>query len=158
MTLNIEGDLRALIRDVEQQLPDRVTAEVNARWADAAAERLREYVGGGPMTRYLTARTGAARQSVTATHTSAGGTISATGPGMNLLEEGTAGLPGGAIRPRRGKWLTFRLRNPWDGAEATGNWVRVRQVRLRPRHMVRDAALQATAQLDAFVNFALETP
>lgn len=157
MTLEIQGDLRALIRDVERQLPAHITAEVNTRWADAAAERLREYVGGGPMTRYLTARTGAARQSVTATHASAGSTISATGPGMEILEEGTARLPGGAIRPRRGKWLTFRLRNPWDGAEATGNWVRVRQVRLRPRHMVRDAALQATAHLGAFVNFALET-
>lgn len=143
MTLDVQGDLRDWLRELDTLRPERVAQRLNHEWADDARERLREYVAGGPVTNYLRLRSGAARDSVQATSDAQGGAVSATGPGMNVLEEGTAILPGGVIKPRTGLYLTFRIRQPWDGAQATGPWVRVREVRIKPRHMVRDAAVQA---------------
>lgn len=137
MSLEIEGDLRAILNEIAQFAPDHLTPALNQAWAKEGAARLREYVGGGPVTNYLTMRSGAARDSVQATSDAHGGTLSASGPGMTYLEDG------GVIRPRNGLYLTFRLHEPWDGAEPTGNWVRVRQVNIPARHMVKDAAEQA---------------
>lgn len=150
MTLDVQGDLRALIADVQAHRPERLTAAINRQWAQEGAARLREYVGGGPMTTYLTARSGKARDSVRASWNAGGARLSASGPGMALQEEG------GTILPRRGRWLTFRLRQPWDGAEPTGQWIRTRKVKIPARHMVRDAATQALDDLPTFLDFALE--
>jgi hypothetical protein len=153
VTLEVQGNMQALLNDVQAHFPDRLTAEINRRWADAGAQRLREFVGGGPVTNYLTARSGRSRDSVQATFSAQGGTLSASGPGIPIQEDG------GTIRPKAPNgWLTFRIHQPGDGARATGRWVRTRQVRIRPRHMVRDAAQQALGLVPAFLDFALETP
>ncbi|MBB5234471.1 hypothetical protein [Deinococcus budaensis] len=148
MSFEVEGDLRALIQDV-QTLPEQLTTGLNHAWADEASRRLREYVGGGPVTSYLRMRSGAARDSVQATWNAQGASLSVSGPGMNFLEEG------GTIRPRKGKYLTFRIREPWDGEQATGPWIRARQVKIPARHMVRDAAVQALDTLGDHLDFIL---
>lgn len=137
MSLEVEGDLRAWLAEIARLHPEQVATQLNHAWADEAEARLQEYVGGGPVTNYLRLRSGAARDSVEASWNAGGGELSASGPGLNLLEEG------GVIRAKPGGWLTFRIHEPWDGAQPTGNWVRVRQVRIPARHMVRDAAIQA---------------
>ena len=142
MSLEVDGDLRDWLAEIDALRPERLTLALNQAWAKNAAERLREYVGGGPVTRYLTFRSGAARESVQASADRQGGTLSASGPGLPYLEDG------GIIRPKKGLWLTFRLHEPWDGAEPTGRWVRARQVKIPARHMVRDAAEQALDALD----------
>lgn len=150
MTLDIQGNLGALIRDVQRWRPDTLTAQVNRAWADEASERLRGYVGGGPMSTYLTARSGDARKAVRATVTARGAVLSATGPGMTFLEDG------GTILPRRGKYLTFRLHQPGDGRVATGQWIRTRKVVIPARHMVRDAGDQASDLLPTYLARLLE--
>ena len=87
---------------------------------------------------------GMARRVLMATAT--GGTLSASSPGMELLEEG------GVITPKRGEYLTFRLYNAWDGAEPTGEWIRTRRVTIKARHPVRDAAQQALDLLPDFLS------
>ena len=137
MTLDTEGDLRAWLDELRALQPEVLAERLNHTWAEDASQRLREYVGGGPLTNYLRARSGQTRESVRATWNALGGTLSASGPGLAIQEEG------GVIKPRQGLWLTFRLYQPWDGKEPTGNWVRARQVKIPARHMVRDAATQA---------------
>ena len=137
MSLDVQGDLRDWLRELQALQPETLAARLNHAWADAGAQRLREYVGGGPVTTYLRLRSGAARDSVRGTWNAQGGTLEASGPGMALNEEG------GTIRAKAGKWLTFRIHEPHDGPQATGPWVRVRQVRIPARHPVRDAAMQA---------------
>lgn len=146
MSFEVDGDLRAILAELAELHPDRLTSELNERWADEGAARLREYVGGGPVTNYLTARSGGTRDSVMAQATATGGTLSASSPGMELLEEG------GVITPKRGEYLTFRLYNAWDGAEPTGEWIRTRRVTIKARHPVRDAAQQALDLLPDFLS------
>lgn len=137
MSFEVDGDLRAWLADLQQLQPEALAARLNHAWADEGAQRLREYVGGGPVTAYLRMRSGNLRDNVQATWNAQGGTLGTSGPGLNFLEDG------GTIKPRKGKWLTFRIHEPWDGKEATGPWVRARQVTIPARHMVRDAAVQA---------------
>lgn len=157
MTLDVQGDLRDWLREAQALHPDRLQPELNERWAQSAAEHLRDFVGGGPVTHYLTFRTGGAQRSVQATASATRATVSVTGPGMNVLEEGTGILPSGAITPKAGRYLTFRIHRPWDGAEATGPWIRTTRVVIKPRYMVRDAATQALQGLDGWLDDLLET-
>lgn len=152
MTLSWDGELRDLITDVDRHRPERLAPRINHDWAQDAAARAREYLGGGPMTRYLTARSGRARASVRATSNAQGAQLTATAAGLNLLEDG------GTIQARPGGWLTFRLSQPWDRDTPTGRWVRTRQVRIPARHMIRDAGDQAADRLPDFLDFALEAP
>lgn len=137
MTLEVQGDLRALLDELRHQQSGRLTLALNRAWAEEAARRVRQNVGGGPGTAYLRMRSGSTRNSVQTTANSQGATVSASGPGISLQEDG------GTITAKRGKWLTFRVYRPSDGPVATGPWRRVRQVRIRAKHPVRDAAMQA---------------
>lgn len=150
MSLEVTGDLRALLQDVRNQAPDRLAVRLNQAWADEASQRLREYVGGGPMTTYLTARSGQARDNVRAAFSATGASVTASGPGMALQESG------GTILPRNGQYLTFRLHQPWDGREPTGEWIRTRKVTIPARHMVRDAGNQALELMPDFLERLLE--
>lgn len=137
MSLDVQGDLRAWLADLQRLRPEVLAERLNHAWADEASARLREYTGGGPVTAYLRMRSGKLRDSVQATWNAQGGTLSASGPGLTFLEDG------GTIKPKKGKWLTFRIHEAWDGEQATGPWVRMREVTIPARHMVRDAATQA---------------
>ncbi|MDV6376244.1 hypothetical protein [Deinococcus arenicola] len=137
--LTVQGDLRTWLAELDRlrSLPVRL----NQGWAEDAAEQARKNLGGKGNTAYLRLRSGATRASVTVTANAGGATLSAGGPGLNFQEDG------GVIKPKRGKWLTFRIHEPSDGPQATGPWVRVRQVRIPARHPVRDAALYALDHL-----------
>lgn len=137
--MEVQGDLRVWLAEINRlrSLPTRL----NQQWAQDAAGQARKNLGGSGSTAYLRMRTGATRASVRVTVTATGATLSASAPGLSFQEDG------GVIRPKRGKWLTLRIHEPSDGAQATGPWVRVRQVRIPARHPVRDAALHALNHL-----------
>lgn len=149
MSLDVQGSIEQMLREVRALQPARLTLALNRQWSEDAARRLRDNVGGGPGTRYLRARSGSTRARVRSTFNATGGSLSVSGPGVEIQEEG------GEIRPKNGKYLTFRLYAAGDGAVATGPWIRTRKVRIRARHMVRDAAQNALEHLGDHLNATL---
>ncbi|MDL2342565.1 hypothetical protein QOL99_00180 [Deinococcus sp. MIMF12] len=132
-----------------------VQRELATEWKDNAAHRLREKYSGGPMSRYVTSRTGRTRRSVRSRLTPTGAALSVTGPGVFSLEDGAEILPkrGTPVRGKGGRilryipFLRFRLYTPTDTSQPTGRWVMARRVRIRARHPVRDSGREALASL-----------
>ena len=75
---------------------------------------------------------------------------------MQLQEEGSDGLPGGVITPKTSKYLTFRLFQPGDTTQATGRWVRLRSVKIRATHFIRDSIDETLDDLPLYVAQALK--
>jgi len=139
--LQTTGSIDAMLASLDRLNPQVVSQRLNARWAAEAEKKLKaKYVEGGSGN-YYTLRTGGTRARVRAAVTLTGGELSVSGPGVRANEYGAT------IRAKAGNWLTFRLYNPGDTTERTGNWVRVRQVVLKPKHAVRDSAQEALADL-----------
>lgn len=69
---------------------------------------------------------------------------------------GTVLNDGALIRPRKGKYLTFRLMKDTDTTVATGQFVRVKQVLIRPTHWADKAQAKAVASLMPAVRRAVE--
>ncbi|CAM3268267.1 hypothetical protein DESA109040_05905 [Deinococcus saxicola] len=149
MSFEVQGSIEQMLREVRALHPARLTLALNRQWAEDAAERLRDNVSGGPGSRYLQARSGKTRGRVRSTFNASGGSLSVSGPGTEIQEEG------GTILPKNGKYLTFRLYAAGDGAVATGPWIRTRKVRIRAKHMVRDAAQDALKGLGDHLNATL---
>lgn len=137
--MEVQGDLNVWLREINRLRS--MPARLNQQWAEDAAEQARKNLGGKGDTAYLRMRSGNTAASVTAGADAQGASVSASGPGLNFQEDG------GVIKPRNGLWLTFRIHEPSDGMQATGPWVRVRQVRIPARHPMRDAALYALDHL-----------
>lgn len=138
--LAVTGSIDAMLASLDRLNPQVVSARLNVLWAVDAEKKLKEkYAQGGG--NYYTLRSGASRNSVRAQVTPTGAELSVSGPGVQANEYGAT------ITAKAGNWLTFRLFNPGDTTQATGNWVRVRQVVLKPKHAVRDSAEEALADL-----------
>lgn len=141
--LTTTGSIDAMLASLDRLMPQVVSQKLNVLWAADAEKKLKEKYadGGGGGGNYYTLRSGATRNSVRAEVTPTGAVLSASGPGVQANEYGAT------ITAKAGNWLTFRLFNPGDTTQATGNWVRVRQVVLKPKHAVQDSAEEALAEL-----------
>ena len=147
--LAVTGSIDAMLASLDRLNPQVVSQKLNALWAADAGKKLAEKYADGGGGNYYTLRSGATRNSIRAEVTPNGAVLSASGPGVRANEEGAT------ITARAGNWLTFRLFNPGDTTQATGNWVRVRQVVLKPKHAVRDSAEEALAGLQIHLNEVL---
>ncbi|ULH17353.1 hypothetical protein MF271_19375 (plasmid) [Deinococcus sp. KNUC1210] len=149
MDLQAEGSIDAMLASIDRLNPQLVSNRLNTLWAEDAEARLKEKFEDGPSERYYTSRSGASRRSIHAEVTATGGVLSVSGPGVRANEFGAD------IEAKAGNWLTFRLFNPGDTDERTGNWVRVRKVTLKAKHAVRDSADEALAALQIHLLEAL---
>lgn len=149
--LSTTGSIDAMLASLDRLNPQVVSQRLNALWAKDAKGKLTEKYQDGPGGRYYTSRTGGTRDKVRAVATATGGELSATGPGVRANELGAV------IKAAPGRWLTFRLYNPTDTSERTGNWVRVRQVTLIAKHAVRDSGDEATRALQIHLQEVLRT-
>ncbi|GGR16768.1 hypothetical protein [Deinococcus ruber] len=147
--LSVTGSIDAMLESVDRLNPQLVSNHLNTLWAEDAETRLKAKFADGPSRRYYTSRSGDSRRSVHAQVTATGAELSVTGPGVRANEFGAT------IKAKAGNWLTFRLFNPGDTDERTGNWVRVRKVTLKARHAVRDSADEALAALQSHLLEAL---
>ena len=139
--LTTTGSIDAMIASLDRHMPQMISQKLNALWAADAERKLKEKYAEGGGGNYYTLRSGASRNSVRAQVTPTGAELSVSGPGVQANEYGAT------ITAKAGNWLTFRLFNPGDTTQATGNWVRVRQVVLKPKHAVQDSAEEALAEL-----------
>jgi hypothetical protein len=139
--LAVTGSIDAMLASIDRLMPEVISQKLNVLWAADAERKLKEKYAEGGGGNYYTLRSGASRNSVRGVATPAEATLSVSGPGVVANEYGAT------ITAKAGNWLTFRLFNPGDTTERTGNWVRVRQVVLKPKHAVRDSAEEALAEL-----------
>ncbi|WP_407540232.1 hypothetical protein Q0M94_02180 [Deinococcus radiomollis] len=147
--LAVTGSIDAMLASLDRHMPQVISEKLNVLWAADAEKKLKEKYAEGGGGNYYTLRSGASRNSVRATVTPTGAELSVSGPGVQANEYGAT------ITAKAGNWLTFRLFNPGDTTQATGNWVRVRQVVLKPKHAVRDSAEEALAELQIHLNEVL---
>ena len=139
--LTTTGSIDAMLASLDRHMPQVISQQLNVLWAADAEKKLKEKYAEGGGGNYYTLRSGASRNSVRVQVTATGALLSVSGPGVRANEYGAT------IRAKQGNWLTFRLSNPGDTTERTGNWVRVHQVMLKPKHAVRDSAEEALAEL-----------
>lgn len=139
--------------------PETLSRRINRDLARDGELRLKEKYSGGPMSRYLTARSGKTREQVRGVVVGDAAVISVSGPQVQLLEEGGTITPkkGTPVRNRQGQilryipFLRFRLYEPQDTDTATGRWVMARRVTITARHPVRDSALEALGDVGLFL-------
>ncbi|WP_407572135.1 hypothetical protein [Deinococcus altitudinis] len=129
--------------------PDALLPSINRQFAEDAKARIQEKASGGPGSRYLISRTGGTRASVFGFSTPTGAEVGASGPGVQVQEEGAT------IRAKNGRFLTFRLHEPNDTDTATGRWIRVRQVTIRAKYFVRDSVNETLLHLPEYLDAAL---
>ncbi len=149
--LSSTGSIDAMLASLDRLNPQVLSQRLNTVWAKDAEKNLKAAYQDGPGGRYYTSRTGGTRNKVRAVATATGGELSVSGPGVRANEYGAV------IKAAPGRWLTFRLYNPGDTSECTGNWVRVRQVTLKPKHAVRDSGDEATRALRIHLQEVLRT-
>jgi len=130
--------------------PQALLPSINRQFAFEARKLIQEKAGGSPGSRYLTLRSGATRASAFGRVTATGAEVGASGPGIEAQEEGAT------IKARNGRYLTFRLSEPGDTTVRTGRWVRVRQVTITAKHLVRDSVDEALDSLPVFVSHAVQ--
>lgn len=156
MTLSVEFDLAAWAEAVKAPTLEPQRKALAREWKDGAARRAQEKYSGGPMSRYLTARTGRTRRSVRSRLTPDGAEVSVSGPGVFAQEYGAVITPGRGTPIRSRKtgqvlryvpFLTFRLYQPSDTSKPTGRWVRARRVTIKAKHPLGDSAREALASL-----------
>lgn len=135
--LTTTGSIDAMLAHLDRLTLPRVSERLNTLWAADAEQALKAKYAEGSGGNYYTLRSGRTRATVHGTATPTGGTLSVHGPGVRANEYGAV------IKARPGRWLTFRLMQPGDTTQATGNWVRVRQVVLNSKHAVQDSAEEA---------------
>lgn len=135
--------------------PNALLPSINRQFVADAKRGISEKASGKGGSRYMTMRSGKTRDSVFGHVTPTGGEVGASGPGVGIQEEGTEGLPGGVIRPKRGEFLTFQLHADGDTTERTGRWVRLRSVRIRASHFIRDSVEESMVRVPEFLSHAL---
>ena len=135
--------------------PELLLPSMDRQFAQAAKERIQKKASGSEGSRYLTLRSGDTAKNAFGYATPTGAVIGASGPGVNLQEEGSDDLPDGVVKPTKSKYLTFRLFQPGDTTEATGRWVRLRSVKIRATHFIRDSIDETLDDLPLFVAQAL---
>ena len=148
--LVVDLDLNAWAQAMKVGTLNQPARELNREWKDNAVLRLKEKYSGGPMSRYLTARSGKTRRNVRGRLVTGGAELSVSGPGVFLQEFGGIILPKKGTRLRNGRmipYLTFRLFQPQDTSKPTGRWVRVRSATIRAKYPARDSAREALASL-----------
>jgi hypothetical protein len=147
--LAVTGSIDAMIASVDRLMPQVISQKLNARWASQASTYLHEKYHDGAGGNYYTSRSGNTRETIRATPTATGAELSVSGPGVRANEYGAT------IQAKQGNWLTFRLNQPGDTDQPTGNWIRVRQVVLKPKHAVRDSGDRATRELRHYLEGVL---
>ena len=154
--LTADFDLTAWSRALKVPSLESQNKALARQWKDGAAHRAQEKYSGGPMSRYVTARTGKTRRSVRSRLTANGAEVSVSGPGVFAQEDGAV-IQAGRGTPIRSRstgqvlryipFLTFRLYEPGDTNKPTGRWVRARQVTIRAKHPLGDSAREALSAL-----------
>ncbi|AZI45330.1 hypothetical protein EHF33_20690 (plasmid) [Deinococcus psychrotolerans] len=140
--------------------PETLSRQINRDLARDGELRLKEKYSGGPMSRYLTARSGKTREQVRGIVIGDAAVISVSGPQVQLLEDGGTIVPkkGTPVRNRQGQilryipFLRFRLYEPQDTDTPTGRWVMARRVTIQARHPVRDTALEVLGDVGLFLD------
>ena len=136
--------------------PEFLLPSIDRQFARDARDRIQQKASGSEGSRYLTLRSGDTAKNAFGYATPTGAVIGASGPGVQLQEEGSDGLPGGVVTPKTSKYLTFRLFQPGDTTEATGRWVRLRSVKIRATHFIRDSIDETLTDLPLYVAHALK--
>jgi len=149
--LSSTGSIDAMLASLDRLNPQVISQRLNTVWAKDAEKNLKAAYQDGPGGRYYTSRTGGTRSRIRASAAPSGAELSVSGPGVRANEYGAV------IKAAPGRWLTFRLYNPTDTSERTGNWVRVRQVTLKAKHAVRDSGDEATRALRIHLQEVLRT-
>lgn len=104
----------------------------------------------------LIARSGALRRSIKK------GPYRQFGPNQNGEQQVYSDLryarvqeEGATIRPRSKPFLVFRIHRPTDTSQATGPWVRARQVTIPPRPFLNPAAQRGIREWPTYVEAAM---